>query len=141
MNAMVGPRITTLMMCDFAQVREGLLFVSSGDISRVLANQFPAHLRVHLAAVVHLPPDTVAEPHRLNVKFKYPDTAEMIANIDVDIRLDQVQGVYPGEGVNLPQVIDVSMIPFPHPGQVDLQVTVDETMAGDLSVWLLDGRS
>ncbi len=138
---MLNLRITTLVLCDYAQVREGLLFVSSGGISRVKASSFPANLRVHLAAVVHLPPDTVSQPHRLNVKFKYPDAAAMIANVDVDIHLDQVRGVYPGEGVNFPQVLDLSAIPFPRAGQVDIQVSIDDQIAGDLSVWLLDANA
>ncbi len=52
---MVTPRLTTLLLCDFAQVREGLLFVSSGGVSRVVQSNYPANPRLHLAMVVHLP--------------------------------------------------------------------------------------
>ena len=54
------PRLTTLLLCDFAQVREGLLFVSSGGISRVVQGTYPANPRLHLAMVVHLPVDSLS---------------------------------------------------------------------------------
>ena len=41
--------VTTAMLSDFAQVREGLLFVSSGGITRCYREQLPAPLGVHLA--------------------------------------------------------------------------------------------
>ena len=46
-------------------------------------------------------------------------------------------GAFPGEGINVPQVIDLVPIQFVRPGQVDVQVSIDEEPAGDLSFWLL----
>ena len=43
-------RVATL--CDFAQVREGLLFVSSAGITRVYRESFPAPIGVMLALVL-----------------------------------------------------------------------------------------
>jgi hypothetical protein len=130
-------RVTTMTLCDFAQVRDSLLFVSSGGVSRVVSNSFPARLHLYLATVVHISPDQVHRPHRMSVKFKYPDVVATIGAVEVNIQLNQVRGVYPGEGVNVPQAIDLSQIPFPQPGQVDVQVSIDDQMAGDLTFWLL----
>ena len=145
--------LTTVLLCDHAQVREGLLFVHSGGVSRVVPAAYPASIRVHLAMVVHVPATEVADSHTIDLRFKYPDTAELIANAQVALRMNDVQGAFPGEGINVPQVIDLSMIPFPRPGQVDVQVSVmpagaadDEHGHGveevapvvvDLSFWLL----
>jgi hypothetical protein len=133
----VTPRLTTLLLCDFAQVREGLLFVSSGGISRVVQSTYPANPRLHLAMVVHLPADSLGESHQVHVRLKYPDTAEVIANAEVAIQINAVSGAYPGEGINVPQVIDLAPIQFTRPGQVDVQVSIDDEPGGDLSFWLL----
>ncbi|CAN5617438.1 hypothetical protein BH10ACT2_BH10ACT2_09320 [soil metagenome] len=131
------PRLTTLLLSDYAQVRDRLLFVSSGGISRVVQSTFPAHPRIHLAMVVHLPVNTLGSPHRVVIKLKYPDHAAVIAQIEVKINLDQIAGANPGEGVNVPQALDLAPIVFPHPGQVDVQVAIDDEPAGDLTFWML----
>lgn len=135
------PRLTTLLLCDFAQVREGLLFVSSGGVSRVVQTTYPANPRLHLAMVVHLPATSLGRSHQVSVRLKYPDAAEVIANAEVAIHLNAVSGAYPGEGINVPQVIDLAPIQFPRPGQVDVQVSIGEEPAGDLSFWLLPANA
>ena len=133
----VVPRLSTLLLSDYAQVRDRLLFVSSGGISRVVQNTFPAHPRIHLALVVHLPVDTLGRPHRVLIKLKYPDHAAVIGQIEIKINLDQIVGANPGEGINVPQAIDLAPVVFPHPGQVDVQVSIDDEPAGDLTFWIL----
>jgi hypothetical protein len=61
----------------------------------------------------------------------------VIANAEVAIQLNAVAGTYPGEGINVPQVIDLVPIQFVRPGQVDVQVSIGEEPVGDLSFWLL----
>ncbi len=131
------PRLTTLLLSDFAQVRERLLFVSSGGISRVMQKAFPAQPRIFLAMVVHLPAGSLGRPHRVLIKLKYPEDAAVIAQIEIKINLAEVPGAHPGEGINVPQVIDLTPISFAHPGQVDVQVSIDDEPAGDLTFWML----
>ena len=150
--------LTTVLLCDHAQVREGLLFVHSGGVSRVVPATYPASIRVHLALVVHLPASDVAESHTIDLRFKYPDSAELIATAQIALKLNEIQGAYPGEGINVPQVVDLAFIPFPRPGQVDVQVIVNPTGGSDgidgvalgkdgeppvvdLSFWLLPAHS
>ena len=131
------PRLTTLLLSDFAQVRERLLFVSSGGISRVVQNTFPARPRIFLAMVIHLPAGSLGQPHVVLIKLKYPEVAEVIAQVEIKINLDEVPGANPGEGINVPQVIDLTPIAFPHPGQVDVQVSINDEPSGDLTFWML----
>ena len=132
------PTLTTLLLSDFAQVRDQLLFVSSGGISRVVHPSFPARVRISLAMVVHLPAGTVAKSHSVTVKLKYPDDAALIGTIEVAIKVHQrPAGAHPGEGINVPQVLDLSPVVFPRPGEVDVQVFIDGTPAGDLTFWML----
>ena len=142
--------LTTVLLCDHAQVREGLLFVHSGGVSRVVPSTYPATIRVHLAMVVHVPASEVADTHTIELRFKYPDSAELIATAQIALQLHAIKGAYPGEGINVPQVIDLSMIPFPRPGQVDVQISISpsagepeelalavDPVVVDLSFWLL----
>ena len=131
------PRLTTLLLSDHAQVRERLLFVSSGGISRVVQAAYPSHPRIHLALVVHLPAGTLGVAHRVLIKLKYPEQALQIAQIELVINVDEPAGAHPGEGINVPQVIDLSPVVFAHPGQVDVQVSIDDEPAGDLTFWML----
>ena len=131
------PRLTTLLLSDFAQVRERLLFVSSGGISRVVQTAYPAQPRIFLALVVHLPAGSLSGPHQVRIKLKYPEQAALIAQVDVTINLDEVHGAHPGEGINMPQVIDLSPVVFARPGQVDVQVSIDDEPAGDLTFWMM----
>lgn len=150
--------LTTVILCDHAQVREGLLFVHSGGVSRVVPASYPASIRVHLALVVHVPASEVTDAHTVDLRFKYPESAELIATAQIALRLNEIQGAYPGEGINVPQVVDLSLIPFPRAGQVDVQVTVNPTGTAesldelglvaegdpsvvDLSFWLLPAHS
>ncbi len=130
-------RITTLLLSDFAQVRERLLFVSSGGISRVVQSSYPASPRIHLAMMVHLPADSLGTTRHMQIKLKYPDQVATIAQIDIAINIDSGPGANPGEGINVPQVIDLSPIAFPRAGQVDVQVSIDDEPAGDLTFWML----
>jgi len=133
----VTARLTTLLLSDFAQVRERLLFVSSGGISRVVQTSFPAHPRIYLAMMIHLPAGSLGATHQVQIKLKYPDQAATIVQIDIAISVDTVPGANPGEGINVPQVIDLSPIAFAQAGQVDVQVSVDDEPVGDLTFWML----
>ena len=42
-------KVSVATLCDFAQVREGLLFVSSGNITRVSRPAFPTRVDLFLA--------------------------------------------------------------------------------------------
>ena len=87
--------------------------------------------------MVHLPAGSLGVTHQVQIKLKYPDQAATIAQIDITINVDSVPGANPGEGINVPQVIDLSPITFPHPGQVDVQVSINDEPDGDLTFWML----
>ena len=87
--------------------------------------------------MLHLPADTLGSTHQVQIKLKYPDQAATIAQIDIAINVDSGPAANLGEGINVPQVIDLAPIEFPHAGQVDVQVSIDDEPAGDLTFWML----
>ena len=90
-------RVATL--CDFAQVREGLLFVSSAGITRVYRESFPAPVGVMLALVLEMSPVEAANPNKIKVRVEDADgqkLAEMVGEVQVKLG----SGHDPGELVN-----------------------------------------
>ncbi len=127
-------RLDALLLCDFAQVREGLLFVQSGGLTRLVTASFPRNFGCHVAAMVHMPPHEAAEAHRMIIKIKAADTATLIATINVSLHeVARPPGLQPGEGRQVPIVVPLSQVAFLAPGQIDLHVDIDDQFAGELS--------
>lgn len=127
-------QLKTLVLCDFAQIREGLLFVQSGGLTRLAAPTFPAKFGCHVASLVWLPPDEFDTAHQMVMKVKSAGTATLIATINVAMHeTPPPPGLLPGEGRLVPIVVPLAAVTFPGPGEYDLQVEVDDEFAGDLS--------
>ena len=130
----MAARLDALILCDFAQIREGLLFVQSGGLTRLVSNSFPAHFSCHVAAMVHLPPDEAVDAHTMVMKVKSADTATLVATVNVELHENpRPTGLAPGEGRQVPIVVPVHKISFPMAGQYDLHVDIDDEFAGDLN--------
>ena len=128
------PRLNALVLCDFAQIREGLLFVQSGGLTRLATPSVPAKFACHVAALVYVPPDGAGAPHQVVMKIKQAATATVAATIKVAIReTAPPAGLQPGEGRQIPVVVPLAGVTFPAVGEYDLQVEIDEQLAGDLS--------
>ncbi|WP_420639296.1 DUF6941 family protein [Candidatus Poriferisocius sp.] len=115
-------RVATL--CDFAQVREGLLFVSSAGITRVYRESFPAPTGVMLALVLEMSPIEAMDPHKITVRIEDADgrkLAEMVGELQVKLG----SGHDPGELVNVPFVADFRTMKLPTPGRYQVAIQPD----------------
>ena len=112
-------RVATL--CDFAQVREGLLFVSSAGITRVYRESFPAPIGVMLALVLEMSPVEAANANKIKVRVEDADgqkLAEMVGEVQVKLG----SGHDPGELVNVPFVADFRAMKLPTPGRYQVAI-------------------
>jgi hypothetical protein len=135
-----GLDLVTLVLADFANVREGLLNVVSGGITRIQQHGgFPSQIDAHLAMVVYVQPHRVGEQHMCRVVLRYPDTSQEIARVEVGFHVDAQ--LNPGEGLNVPIVLPLRGIGFEHPGQVDLSVNLNNQPAGLLNFWLSEATT
>lgn len=130
-------RITTMLLCDFAQVREGLLTVVSGGVTRVGMSRFPAPAPLYLAIVLYLPPDATDHEHAVRVLFKYPETAEKFAEANVSVS-PHVGEELRVEGISFPVPLDLRGVVLPKPGLIDIQVEVDGALQGELTLHAFD---
>jgi hypothetical protein len=126
-------KVTTALLCDFAQVRDRLLFVASGGITRVWRTQFPAPLGVHLALILELDQVELEGPHELQVIVMGQDGA----------RLAELRGGFQanageaelGEMVQIPMAFDLRPVGVPGPGSYDVKIYIDGHHQHDLTLW------
>lgn len=130
----MAARLDALLLSDFAQVREGLLFVQSAGLTRIVTPTFPARFSCHVAAMIYLPPDEATVAHHMVMKVKAAEQATLIATINVALHDRPVPaGLAPGEGRQVPVVVPLQQVAFPAAGQYDLHVELDDEFAGELS--------
>ncbi|MFT4864285.1 MAG: hypothetical protein ACI8RE_000465 [Ilumatobacter sp.] len=126
--------LKSLILCDFAQIREGLLFVQSGGLTRLAAPTFPAQFACHVATLVWLPPLEAGTAHEIVMKVKSASTAKLTATVKVELHESAApSALLPGEGRQVPIVVPLGAVSFPEAGEYDLQVDVDDEFAGDIS--------
>lgn len=138
------PKVQAALLCDFAQVREGLLFVCGGGIRRIVLPEVPAPLGVMLTLHVEVPPEERANVHELTIVLVAP-------NLDIVHRavagfqalpgriaagkpeLDDVLAVHDGESISAPFVLDLRAATVPEFGQYGLTITIDSQEAAHLA--------
>lgn len=135
-----GTHLTTILLCDFANVREGLLNVVSGGITRIICGDgFPAQLPAFLAMSVYVEAHRIKDRHDGRVILRHTDTLEEIARMDFEF--GGSADLQPGEGMNMHLTFPLHGIAVKRAGQVDISVTINDQPSGLLSVWLLDAAA
>jgi hypothetical protein len=131
--------ITTALLADFAQVREGLLFVSSGGITRCYREELPAPLGVFLAVVLQLDRVEAERAHEVEVMVVDEDGGEL-ARISGEIQLGEPQLLL-NESLNLPITFDLRNIPVERFGNVEARFYVGGELRTTLGLWVLQSQA
>lgn len=132
-----GIDLTALLLCDYANIREGMLNILSGGITRIGSTHgFPTAIDATVAMSVYVHPHRVGEVHTGRLVMRYPDTIEEIARIEFQFEGDAE--LNPGEGLNFHFALPLQTIAATRAGQIDISVTIDEAPAGLLSFWMQD---
>lgn len=117
-------RIDCALLCDAATVREGLLHVLGGGVTRINRPGYPAPLApLTLALRILVHPTETDRPHQLEVRLQGAD-GETAARFDVQFGINDPGDIQPGEEVSVP-------LPLPMPQEIAL------TQAGRYSFELL----
>lgn len=113
------------LLCDAATVREGLLHVLGGGITRIWRPQFPAPLNVDLALVLTLVPAEAQERHRLRVLVLTADGTQL-AETRAEFGLGALPpNLQPGERLIAPVVLPLRPVQLPGPGTYSVEVLID----------------
>jgi hypothetical protein len=118
-------KITTGILCDFASVREGLLFVVGGGITRVRRSQYPAAFGCSVALLVELHQMELTRPHELELRLLGLD-GENIANIKAGFQATgEGLDLDIGENLPIPVVLDLRNAALPKPGRYNIEASID----------------
>lgn len=116
--------VSSAILCDFAQVREGLLMVASGGITRMYRPALPAPMLVMVAAIVEVEHHEIDRSHQLVLSVTQVETAETIVRMTVGLQAAS-QDLEPGESLSVPVTIDLRSVVLPAYGAFDVKVAVD----------------
>jgi hypothetical protein len=119
-----GMRISVASLCDFAQMREGLLFISSGGISRINRPSFPAPMGVYLAITIELTAAEITEPFEVRLVIEDEDggkVAQIAAGLDVHLGETD-----PGEAHQCHLPVNLTPVPLPREGRYMIKMSIPE---------------
>jgi hypothetical protein len=128
-------RIHSAILCDFAQVREGLLFISSGGITRAFREDVPAPLGMALAIVVEIACDELELAHEINVSIKHPESAQVIAGAVGGLQVNEA-ATNPGENLYVPFVAALQGVVVPAFGAYDVHTAADGKPGPDITFYV-----
>lgn len=130
-------KIRVATICDFAQVREGLLSVVSAGITRLWRPQYPAAMDIMLALLIEIPPDEARIPKEIRVRVENADGTRLVET-SAGFQAGPGPQTDPGELLNVPFVLDLRKFELPTPGRY--QIVVDP-MREDLEPTVLAFRA
>lgn len=100
-------QLAAAFLCDYAEVREGLLFALGGGITRLWRESLPAQLGVSVALLIDVHPSEAGNPHELQLIVQGPD-GERLAEVRGGFQLAEPGGdLEVGESYLMPIALDL----------------------------------
>ncbi len=120
-------RVDCALLCDAATVREGLLHILGGGVTRAPRPAFPAPMGVALALRIVVHPTETDSPHQGRILVQAEDGATL-AQIEFMFTTDpsHLSVLEPGEEISLPVVVPLHMVGIPKPGGYGVEVLIDK---------------
>jgi hypothetical protein len=128
-------RITTALLCDFAQVRDGLLFVSSGAVTRLYRHDLPAPLGIMVAVVIDVPLEQAGEAHTLRAAVVNRHNNEL-AGLTNTFRVGN-DGLFPHEVQQVPLVLSLSGVTARSWGTHQVRLWLDDEPEKGLTFYVV----
>ena len=114
------------LICDYVTVREGLLHVLGGGVSRIWRTAYPGPLGAGLALRIVVHPSEFDADHKIAVLLN-DDDGHKLAEIGSDFHItpEMRRGIEPGEefAVNMP--LNLPMIAIPRVGDYVFDILID----------------
>ena len=126
--------VTTALLCDHAEVRDGLLFVLSGGITRIMRDSFPAAMGTCLALMLEFESTETDVVHQLEILVLGED-GEEVARMDAELQVDSSTQARLAENLQLPIAVDLRAAGLAKPGAYELHVAVDAQHRRTLQFW------
>jgi hypothetical protein len=118
-------RIDCALLCDAATVREGLLHVLGGGISRAGRPQYPAPAGLTLALRILIHPTEADREHQLDVRLQGEDGQD-VAAVSITFAVSNAVELEPGEQASLPLPLPLpAEVLLPAPGRYSFELLID----------------
>lgn len=116
-------QLSTALLCDYAAVRDGLLFVVAGGVTQLHRPAVPSPLNVSLAVVVEFHRAELVAGHQLDV-FVTTDDGSEVGRVQGGFQ-SGVPDPAAGEVLSVPVAFDLSPIALPSFGGYSIAITLD----------------
>jgi hypothetical protein len=118
-------RIDCALLCDAATVREGLLHILGGGVTRAGRTEYPAPLNLTLALRILVHPTETGSPHQLEVRLQSAD-GEVVTALGAEFGVDDTTALAPGEHASLPLPLALpEAVQLPTPGTYSFEILID----------------
>lgn len=115
--------VDSVLLCDAASVREGLLHVLGGGITRLWRPELPSQMAIQVAVIVSVEIEDFGRPHDISIQIFDPQGTDIAGARGGFIPNDPGR-VESGEAVLFPMVFDFRNYPVVKYGAHDLKVTL-----------------
>jgi Family of unknown function (DUF6941) len=126
-------RVDTALLCDYASVRENLLHVIAGGITRLWRAEYPAPMNVCLALIFGVHQMEFEAPHEVAVRIIGQDGQEIV-NIQGGFQTGAIE-VEVGEELLVPVAFDLRNAGLPGQGAYTVEISVDGTFQRSIQFW------
>jgi hypothetical protein len=118
-------RIDCALLCDAVTIREGLLHILGGGITRLARPEFPAPLNVALAVRIMVHPTECDRDHTLQVRLVDADGHE-VGRLDAGFAIREPGDARPGEELAIAIPVSVHALPLPTAGAFSFELLIDQ---------------
>ena len=129
-------RIAAAILCDAATVREGLLHLLGGGVTRIWRPEIPAALGVDLAVVVTMSQDEHDVAHAIRAIVYGPDM-EALLEVGGEVAYSGGGRLEEGEEHSIPIVFPIRELAVARYGRHVIDLAIDDESHRRLDVWVL----
>jgi hypothetical protein len=116
-------RVDTALVCDAVSVREGLLNVLGGGVTRLNPPTYPHAFQGALALRLIAHPTEAATPHGFRIVLQTEDGKRLV-EIGGDMETQPADNLEPGEELAIPLGLNFN-VSVPSPGGYSFEVLID----------------
>lgn len=134
-RSVAAMRVSSALVCDAATVREGLLHILGGGITRLWREQLPAPLGVTIALMIAVGHEELGTPIDVRLVLTGPDGATVL---EVRGTMETTGRLEAGETQLAPMVLPVAPVQTEIYGRYSGEITLNgRVQPEDITFWVL----
>jgi hypothetical protein len=119
--------VAAAFLCDAATVREGLLHVLGGGVTRLWRDEFPAPMNVAIALLLELDRSELGRPHQLEMAVMDEDGGS-VATVQGGFQFPPQPSLEFGENAVIPFTVPLHEAAVPKVGPYSISIHIDNVM-------------